>query len=520
MSAAAIGCSAAAGSQGSGSPGSSSPSDEPYIDRVILDMPDGISNPMNPRYHEDGESIYFHAQPDDGDRREIYQFTVDTSEVTCVTCGVSPEVTEDLGKPTTFQDGSGQIMVESGNNVWSILEIDGDEKKIVPVNAPPAGATVVPGNATREMRISPDGTHVLLSQIQRSPDGVMTAVPIVGRLERVEGAYEVVDARVIRQSGEGKNWAPDGKGVVVSGGGAYEMGNIDNILVDLATGHVQRLNGNLDYDEDMDLSPNQEWMAQGSMRGLDALTPMSRVVRPAFLAAHIQGSTYEAYANPVNLTNQEWLVSIEDDLAGKSGIPLFADGDGYTARSMPSWSPNGDAVAFHEVSVTDRSIARLVIAHVHNTTSVGPVQGDRVTPSPEWAPELTEYTPGPAPLPETGVYEGEGGGTAEVTEVPDPDIEGNTLRTVTYTDYVNREGMILNGTESTSIVPGQLSIHYVIDIDVSGANEGYLRGDVAIDKRTRKMTPTTPGDEITSELDGDRLVLLDPARIAAVQAGA
>ncbi|EME16464.1 hypothetical protein G419_20780 [Rhodococcus triatomae BKS 15-14] len=469
---------------------------------------------MNPRYSEDGRSIFFHARPADGGRKEIYQIEVDGSNLQCVTCGVSPEVTNDLGKMTTFQDGSGQVLLEAGNNTWVILEHTADGSRLVPVLAPPAAARVV--DPTREMRVSPDGKHVLLTQIQIAPSGFIAAVPVVGTLSRTDRGYEVVNARAVYVTGEGKQWTPDGKGVVVIGG-QYEAGNVDNLVVDLASGAVTRLNGNLDYDEDMDLSPNQEWMAVGSMRGLDALTPMSRVVRPAFLAAHIQGSVYEAYANPTNVTNQGWLVSVADDLKGENGIPLFVDNDGYVARSMPSWNPTGDAVAFYELSTTNSTDTRLVIANVHGANSTGPVVGDKVTPFPTWAPELATYIPAPPPLPAPGSYSGAGGGTAVVGEIPDPDVAGNTLRTVVYTHYVNDQGMILDGVESTSANASQSTIRYVANIDVSGAHTGYLRGDVSIDKTTRKIVPTTPTSAITSDLDGDVLVLLDPARITQSQ---
>lgn len=497
-----------------GSLDSGSAAAAPSIERVILDVPGGITNPMNPRYAEDGKTIYFHARPADGGRKEIYQINIDGTNVQCVTCGVSPEITIDLGKMTTFQDGSGQLLLEAGNNKSVVLETYEGGRRLVPVLAPEAGARVL--DPTREMRVSPDGKHVLFTQIQMAPSGLIAAVPVVGALSRTDKGFEIVDARAIYVTGEGKQWTPDGKGVVVIGG-QYDAGNVDNIVVDLATGNVTRLNGNLDYDEDMDLSPNQQWMAVGSMRGLDALTPMSRVMRPAFLAAHIQGSVYEAYANPTNVTNQEWLVSVEDDLRGENGIPLFIDNDGYVARSMPSWNPTGDAVAFYELSTTDRTATRLVIANLKNTTSVGPVEGDRITPSPAWAPELRTYIPGPAPLPALGEYTGAKGGTAVVSEVADPNVIGNTLRSVVYSDYVNEKGMILNGTESTSADASQSSIRYIVDINVTGAHTGYLRGDVTINKTTRKIVPTTPTSAITSELDQDVLVLLDPERIAGAQ---
>ncbi|MFV8048247.1 Ig-like domain-containing protein [Mycobacterium sp. 48b] len=481
----------------------------PTVERVILDLPDGITNPNTPRFSEDGQSIYFGATPAEGGRQEIYRISVDGSNVECITCGVSTEVTAGLSRVVPFQDGSGRLMIQvtTSPNSYVVYEETADGKQLVPVITPPSGARAI--DPQREMRISPDGTHVLFSQIQMTSTGLITAVPVVGRLERTDAGYEIADARVVYPVGEGKQWTPDGKGVIILGG-RYEAGNVDDIVVDLETGEVTRLTGNLDYDEDIDMSPNGQWIAVGSTRGYDALTPMSRIVRPAFLPADIQGAVYEKYrgtGDSTNITNQEWVIAIEDDLKGENGIPVFVDGDGYTARSMASWNSTGDAVAFWEASGADATDTRLVIAKLNYTTSVGPVQGDRTTPDPTWAPELKTYVPSTAPLPPTGTYAGAGGGTAVVTETTDS-TTGHIVRTVTYTDYVNEEGMILNGTESTDTTASQSNIHYVADITVTGTHTGYLDADATINKLQRTMT-----GHITSDLDGDVQSVNDQDRI-------
>lgn len=481
----------------------------PTIERVILDLPDGIKNPNTPRFSEDGQSIYFGATPAEGGRQEIYRISVDGNEVECITCGVSTEVTAGLSRVVPFQDGSGRLMIQvtTSPNSYVVYEETADGKQLVPVITPPSGARAI--DPQREMRISPDGTHVLFSQIQMTSTGLITAVPVVGRLERTDAGYEIADARVVYPVGEGKQWTPDGKGVIILGG-RYEAGNVDDIVVDLETGEVTRLTGNLDYDEDIDMSPNGQWIAVGSTRGYDALTPMSRIVRPAFLPADIQGAVYEKYrgtGDSTNITNQEWVIAIEDDLKGENGIPVFVDGDGYTARSMASWNNTGDAVAFWEASGADATDTRLVIAKLNYTTSVGPVEGDRTTPDPTWAPELKTYVPSTAPLPPTGTYAGAGGGTAVVTEATDA-TTGHIVRTVTYTDYVNEQGMILNGTESTDTTASQTSIRYVADITVTGTHTGYLDADATINKLQRTMT-----GHITSDLDGDVQSINDQDRI-------
>jgi VCBS repeat-containing protein len=517
----------------------------PTVERVILDLPDGYTDPDTPRFAADGKSLYFAVTPPGGTRQEVHQIDVDGTNLRCVTCGLSPHLTANLGRVVPAPDG--RIMIQHDATPNSYVVYEPTTNQLVPVITPPAAARVL--DPQREMRISPDGKYVVFSQVQLGQTGNFTAVPVVGRLVRTANAvtgapeYHIEDARVVFPVGEAKQWTPDGKGIIITGG-QYEMGNVDDIVVDLATGEVTRLTASLDYDEDIDMSPNLRWIAVGSTRTYDALTPMTRIVRPPFLPAQIQGAVYEAYAGApsTNVSNQEWLVAIEDELKGENGIPLFVDddpntpedeGDNYNARSMASWNADGTAVAFWEalsapLGSPDPNVSRLVIANLKYTTSVGPVEGDLVTPHPSWAPRLSESIPTTVALPPVGTYAGAGGGTATITEVPDPTNPGATLRTVTYDNYVNEDGMILNGTESTSATASQNTIRYVGDIAVTGTHTGYLKGDVTINKLTRTITPTItgnntpddPGSMIRSSLDGDLLVLLDPDRIAETRTNA
>ncbi|WP_431237421.1 Ig-like domain-containing protein [Mycolicibacterium aichiense] len=504
----------------------------PQATRVILNVPSTITSPQIPRFSPDGKTLFFSGTPTAGGRAEIYSISADDTDgstVTCITCGVSTDITNDLRKPVPTADGSGRMVMQSENpatgvytNVVYQPATDSAPASLIPIITPPSGSTAI--DKQREMRISPDGKYVLFSQIQLGTGNLITAIPVVGKLNLTTNAatgapeYHIDDARVVYPVGEGKQWTPDGKGVIILGG-RYESGNVDDIVVDLATGNVTRLTGNLDYDEDVDMSPNQQWIAICSTRGLDALTPMTRIDRPALLPADIQGAVYTAYAGGlktpdypngtgINVSNQEWLVAVEDDLKGENGIPLFVTGDGYTARSMPSWNADGTSVAFWERSITDPSDTRLVITNLKYTTSVGAVQGDLATPNPDWAPGLSTYKAGPAPLPPVGAYTSQYGGTAYVSEAPDPTTAGNTVRTVTYTNYVNKEGMILNGTESTSAGASQSSIVYKANITVTGEHTGSLTADATINKLTRSIAGT-----ISSTLDGNTQVLLDPTKI-------
>ncbi|HEY6646408.1 MAG TPA: hypothetical protein VI217_04860 [Mycobacterium sp.] len=489
----------------------------PTVQRVILNLPDGISSPANPRYSADGKSIYFAGQPTAGGRSEIYQINIDGTGVQCVTCGVTTSETGNLAKPVPVDDGSGRVLVlvnVAGQTPrYSILEDGVNGPQLVPVTTPPGGGFAI--DPQREMRVSPDGTHVLFTRIVVGPNNLLQALPIVGTLTRTANGYEVTDARVVYPTGEGKQWTPDGKGVVILGG-QFDAGNVDDIEVDLATGKVTRVTANLDYDEDMDFSPNEQWIAIGSTRGLDALTPMTRIVRQNFLPVYVGAPVYDEYALPINVSNQEWVVALEDELKRENGIPLFVTGDGYTARSMPSWNPTGDAVTFWESSVTDPTQSRLVIANLKYTTSVGPVAADRSTPSSDsWAPQLSTYVPTTTPLPAVGTYAGVGGGTAVVSEAPDPANPARTIRTVTYTNYVNEDGMILNGTESADYTASQTAVHYLADVTVTGTHTGYIKADATINAFQQSLT-----GYITSSVDGDVQSLPDPAAAEEAQQNA
>jgi WD40-like Beta Propeller Repeat len=488
----------------------------PTVERVILQMPDGITSPANPRYSEDGESIYFAGTPTAGGRSEIYRISVDGTNVECVTCGVSTNETGNLAKPVPVTDGSGRVLVlvnvEGQTPRYSILEDGVNGRQLVPVTTPPGGGFVI--DAQREMRVSPDGQYVLFTRIVVGPNNLLQALPIVGTLNRTANGYEVVDARVVYPTGEGKQWTPDGKGVVILGG-QFDAGNVDDIVVDLATGEVRRVTANLDYDEDMDYSPNQQWIAIGSTRGLDALTPMTRIVRQNFLPVYVGAPVYGDYSDPVNVSNQNWAVAVDDELERDNGIPLFDTGDGYAARSMPSWNPTGDAVTFWESSVADPTQSRLVIANLKYTTSVGPVAADTSTPNPTWAPQLSTYVPTTTPLPAVGTYAGVGGGTAVVSEAPDPADPTRTIRTVTYTDYVNEDGMILNGTESADYNASQTAVHYLADVTVTGTHTGYIKADATINAFQQSLT-----GYITSSVDGDVQSLPDLAAAEEAQQSA
>ena len=539
----------------------------PEVERVILNMPAGITKPVNPRYAEGGQSILFAGTPTAGGRQEIYQIDIDGTDAKCLTCGLAaptaagtnPALPINIQKPVPFYDGTGRIVVLLNNPEprYAIFEPagyngDGSPARIVNVITPDGGGATLPGlppggilNREREMRPSPDGTHVLFTRIVFGQSGNFQALPIVGALTPNGDHYDITDARVVWPTGESKQWTPDGKGVIIQGG-AIDGGNVDDIMVDLtgqtgdylypgSTFRGTRVTGNLDYDEDIDMSPSMQWITVGSTRGLEALTPMTRIVRQNFLPVYVGAAIYDQYADGQvrNISNQNWAVAIEDDLNRENGMPLFVqddpttpgvdEGDGWISRSMPSWNPDGTAVTFWESGNGDEhgvapTQSRLVIANLKYTTSVGPVGDTATVFNPSAFPALGTYVAKTTPLPPTGTYNGVGGGTAVVTEAINP-ATFQTTRTVQYTNYVNEDGLILNGTETGIYGPSQLSVTYLADIDVTdatGANTGSLDANALF---TLLPTQSVTG-YITSTLDGDTQTIPDPAKVEDAKTGA
>lgn len=538
----------------------------PTVQRVILNMPDGIKNPVNPRYSADGESIYFSGTPTAGGRTEIYKIGIDGSQAECLTCGIAgptiaesdPSLPVNLRKPVPFYDGSGRVVVLLDNPEprYAVFEPAGyngigSPARIVNVFTPDGGGATLPGlppggilNREREMRPSPDGTHVLFTRIVFGQTGNFQALPIVGALTPNGDHYDVTNARVVWPTGESKQWTPDGKGVIIQGG-AIDAGNIDDILVDLSgqTGDIlfpgspfrgTRVTGNLDYDEDIDMSPNMAWITVGSTRGFEALTPMTRIVRQNFLPVYL-AAIYDLYADGQvrNVSNQNWAVAVEDDLNRENGIPLFVqddpttpgidEGDGWISRSMPSWNADGTAVTFWESGNGDEhgvapTESRIVIANLKYTTSIGPVGDTTTVFNPSAFPQLETYVAKTTPLPPTGIYNGVGGGTAVVSEVFNS-TTFQTTRTVVYDGYVNEDGLILNGTESAIYGPSQLSVTYLAEIDVTdatGADRGALDANAVV---TLLPTQSVTGF-ITSTLDGDTQTIPDLAKAEDAKTGA
>ena len=486
----------------------------PSAERFIVPLPDNIKQPQNAVFTSDGKGLVFRGTPDGTTRSEIFRSNLDGTDVQCLTCGLSPELTAGFSKPFVFEDGN-RILVSSGTQSSTggetadhyILECaggvysSGPGTRLVKINVP---TTVAPGvtvvQKERELRIAPDGVHVAYTQLLGA--GTVTQiVSSVGTLQRTEAGYDIVDAHIVYAGGELKNFTPDGKGVIVTDFfGRYEAGNADDVLIDLSDGTVTRLTTNLDYDESVDLSPNGQWMAVGSSRGLDYLTPMSQVVRPTFVPAWVVFPTFQAKKGTLN---QAWVVSRDAETAGEEGIFLGDATGQYVSVPVANWSPDGTQVAFWERNSLDATDTRLVLATLKNIDG-GVTPADVSTPdTSSWATPVSQYVPKPTPLEPS--RDGKVGGHATVTTTK---VGNTTTTSVTYTNFEDEEGFILNGTESTASNASGTSIIYNANISVSGSDgsdRGYLTAD-----NVKILNQATITGVIESSIDGDYQVMGTP----------
>ena len=198
--------------------------------------------------------------------------------------------------------------------------------------------------------------------------------------------------------------------------------------------------------------------------------------------------------------NQAWVISVEDELAGENGIFVGDPSGAYNSVPVANWSADGTAVTFWERSKTDPSDTRLVVATLNNIDG-GTRPSDVSTPdSSGWAQPLSSVVVKATPTEASRA--GRVGGSAVVTTSKAGNL---TTTTVTYTDFEDEQGLILNGTETTVTNATLTNITYSADISVTGGDgsaRGYLRADGVKIVNQLSLTGT-----IESSLDGNVLVM-------------
>lgn len=486
---------------------------ETVVQRIVS-LPASITSVRFPGYTMDGKKILAAAMSTDFPGTQLISFTESGTQLQCLTCAVwdGPE----LLKPIAFPDGR-RVLVRIGPQTavspadHGVVEctpsvLDCRSAQVIPIVPPSAGDPNVEQDQ-REFRLAPDGIHVGLTQVRRTPSGQATGVGIIGTLARRGDAYEVDDARVVATGGELKGFTPDGQSVIFARFfGAFEAGNPDDVAVDLCSGRERRITTALDWDEDVDVSAyphaGRRWMVVGSGRGTGLLETVSQIRRPTFIETGIQALPFAVFAKRNAEIAEPWLVEENDPRSGSLGQPLapHAVSSGWDSKPNFRWKPDGTAVVFWQQQIGGTK-TQVVIAGLPARRS-GLPKPARATPLPRWAEPIGGYVPPDASLPR--LHRGRVSGQIDIVQQSSPVAGFDYLIEVTYTNYADEAGYIINGVERSYYDrPGLYGSNslYTADLQVSGKHSGNL---TAHDVR---ISPAAIRGTIESQLDGRQLTL-------------
>lgn len=479
----------------------------------VVPVPAAVTDVRFPGYTSDGSRLLATATPAGATGGQVVSFAADGTGLRCLTCGAWTGA--DLLKPVAFPDGR-RVLVRIGAQSptsaadHGVVEcapsvLDCRTAAVVPI-VPPAADDPGVDQDQREFRLAPDGRRVGLTQVRRTIAGRPTGVGIVGELVRGRTSYQVADAHVVAEDGELKGFTPDGRGVLFARFlGGFEAGNPDDVEIDLASGRERRVTRALDWDEDVDVDPHRHrgrgWQVVGSARGTGLLETVAQVRRPPAIEQGIQALPFAAFTAYNPQIAEPWLVDEFDARRGYLGQPLApgALAAGWDSRPNFRWKPDGTAVVFWQ-SRTDGTATRVVIAHLPDRRPLPRPDAGR-SPRPGWAPQLARYVPADRVLP--GTLRGQVSGELRIIQTASPVRGYRSMLEVTYADYTDERGFVINGVERNQYDPpglyGGRSL-YSADLTISGRHRGYLTADRVT------LLPTAVTGTIESRVDGRRLV--------------
>ena len=350
----------------------------------------------------------------------------------------------------------------------------------MPIVVPAAGDSNVV-QSQREFRASPDGRHVAFTQVRTTPSGLLDGVAVVGRLVRGRASYRVGDPRVVATGGELKNFAPDGRSVLLARyDGVAEAGNPDVVRVDLRTGRETRLTFWPDWEEDVDRAVRGAGWSSAAPVGRGLLETVAQIRRPLAITPAISALPFAVFALEPARIAEPWIVSLSAERRVRAGQPLVpgAVAHGWNSRANFTWNPDGTAIVFWQRAIADESRTRVVVSRLADRRPRRP-RAVVPVPTPEWAPSLLGYVPPEAAPPRSRA--GRRSGRMEVmlgTAPPGSGYERSI--TVRYRHFADHRGYVLDGAESGLYDPAGLfggDSRYSADLRLSGRRTGSLRAD-------------------------------------------
>ncbi|MFT3765057.1 MAG: hypothetical protein QM820_06020 [Minicystis sp.] len=466
---------------------------------TTIPMPDGVVRPRNSGFVPDADQgvIFRYTDAASGELRIGY-LRPDGSGFRCVSCAAGGAALEGLVPGQTFPDGR-RFLAQSGASrsagqvSYRVVECSPsiaacDTVEVLPITGFPGGAKL----QDRVPKLSPDGSTLVWTRIRA--DGYFM---LAGALQRGVDAYEIGDVRVLNPPPapgggavgalaaasswyEAKSVSYDGKTLAFAATLGDSL-NLDWFLMDLATGSVQRLTRDADWDEGGQMAPGGRYMTGGSSRGGEVMAALATLPRPPLFDAAIVGAVANYYlprgdALPTIRHRRSRLVPHLLDLSCPdvdAGLTrLGADDEGWIGDGGGSniWGRDGVHIVNGERREDDADTTRLrlvtILGAPENTAAPAPMV------IPAWAPRLADLT---APRPNVAwrTLPGPAGGSVTVTLIGDMLAGEFVARYHGYADGCR----VIDGVQRASVL-GALTAHYQEDLALSGCEQGASHVDV------------------------------------------
>lgn len=417
-----------------------------------------------------------------------------------------------------FRDGkralAGTSIIDCGDYEFADERCTADRLRIYPIEW---DAGTGQRGIMREPRLNPDDVHIGFSYMVQREDQY-EQIPFMGELvfDPAGSRYTITDVRAMHNPapqyqpyivdgdqlrfnpagmiGEFRGWNHDGTAAL--GIQHHQSGSIDAWATDNATGRSRVSTPFAGYTDPMAASPDGRYLlaeqviGSGRLDFIAGIPGIPPIIDQMPTTAHLSGirnNGQRRYFTP-------YLVDLE---TGKSQ-QVNAGGDpNWNAAADPAWLSDSTGVVWTENLVTAPACgepnplpcptsyepggrrSRVMIARFDGATPVPP---QPVAPAPEAAWGV-EYRPGdplpPYPHLPAGTYTMRGAeqGSARVVITENPDKTFITDIEVTYTDYSDHTGIVVNGTESAHRAGriGFEPITWHSDLTVSGTYTGTRR---------------------------------------------
>lgn len=487
---------------------------EPFK-QTIVPLPAGVKSARYPVWSADGAALVFSAIPAKGDTVEIFRMAPDGSGLACLSCGVPRTNKNPYLKPLAFSDGK-RVLVRLGeqspvtNANHAVLECTPNVANcttaaLVPIEVPGIGDAALK-QPQREFRIAPDAKTVGFTQVRTDKAGAERFVPTVGTLRRDGARYVIDNPRAVSNLGELKNFTPDGTAVLISAFTtlADRAADPDVVRIDLATGKISDVTDNGDYDEDLAYAPDMASYAVFSGRGSGLFATVSQLRRPNDIGPGLDCLFGYLFASRRKELLEPWLVPAGAEQKGQLGELLNpgALAEGWDARTLVTWHPDGDRLLFWEAKgdpfgAPTAGSTRFVIIDLPDRKP-SPAKPVGPSPTPTWAPALVGLVPPALPFADSRAGKAAGKVTVTHSEGTKP---GSGTISVNYDGFSDDGKWIIDGTESSTYQGGLLGgCRYTAHLTASGDHHGTLTAAATL--APRGMTGT-----ITSNVDGRKLTL-------------